>query len=67
MNVIPSGIVMSPVYVYNYMYRDCAFTSFTLSVIESKWKYTKAAAILRGKNVQWVAVGDFLHLSVLIR
>ena len=35
-----------------------AITSFTLSVIESKRKYTEAAAILRGKNVQWVAVGN---------
>ena len=27
-------------------------------IIESKQKYTEEAAILRGKNVQWVAVGD---------
>ena len=41
----------------NYKYRGIAFTSFPLSVNESKREYTEAAAILRGKNVQRVMVG----------
>ena len=39
------------------------------SLIESKRKYMEAAAILEGKNVQWVAVGNNVscRLSVLAR
>ena len=46
-----------------------SFYVIPLSVIENKWKYTEAAAILEGKNVQWIAVGDSIscHLSVLVR
>ena len=45
-----------------YMYRDCAFTSFPLSVNENKWKYTEGVAILSGKNVQQVAVEEHFLL-----
>ena len=42
--------------------------SFPWSVIESKRKYMEAAAILEGKNVQWVAVENSIscRLSVLV-
>ena len=55
-----------PLYIERLRY--CHFTSFPLSVIESKRKYTEAAAILEGKNVQWVVVGDNISccLSVLV-
>ena len=39
-------------------------------VYRSIQKYTEAAAILEGKNVQWVSVGDSIScfcLSVLVR
>ena len=37
--------------------------------MSSKQKYTEAAAIFEGKNVQWVVVGDSIscRLSVLVR
>ena len=49
--------------------RGSAFMSFPLSVNESKRKNTEAAAILRGKNVQRVMVGNSIscRLSVLVR
>ena len=49
--------------------RGCAFTSFPLSVIENKQKYMEAGAILSGKNVQRVTVGNSIscRLSVLLR
>ena len=41
--------------------------SFPLSVIESKWKYMEAAAILDGKNV-FSAMGNNIscRLSILV-
>ena len=50
-----------------YVNRGRAFTSLPLSVNESKRKNTEAAAILRGKNVQRVMVGNSCRLSVLVR
>ena len=41
-------------------YKGTVFRSFPLLVNESKWKYAKAAAILSGKNVQWVVEIAFI-------
>ena len=41
---------------YMYMYIEVMHPrQFPSSVIESKRKYTEVAAILRGKNVQWIS------------
>ena len=54
------------------MYRPYAHDIISLSIIESSGsirKYTEVTAILSGKNVEWVAVGNSIscRLSVLVR